>query len=179
MHRFSGWLMSALLVVCVCSTAGAQNSTSDANTVCNFNPEQQLAVNYRRIQFPSKEKVLGKEVPYGKVWAPGDKPLTLFANTPVTVAGKDISDGAYTMFILPEETSWTLIISRSTDTSGRYDESQDLVKIPMEFGKLPQAEPEFTAYFAHTAPNQCNLRLDLGKARAWVVFKQKQKSGGA
>src|SRR6516164_5156120 len=146
MHRFSGWLMPALLVVCVCSTAGAQNSTSDANTVCNFNPDQQLAVDYRRIQFPSKEKVLGKKVPYGKVWAPGDKPLTL---------------------------------SRSTDTSGKYDESQDLVKIPMEFGKLPQAEPEFTAYFAHTAPNQCNLRLDLGKARAWIVFKQKQKSGAA
>ena len=179
MHRFSGWLMPALLVVCVCSTAGAQNSTSVANTVCNFNPDQQLAVDYRRIQFPSKEKVLGKKVPYGKVWAPGDKPLTLFANTPVTVAGKDISDGAYTMFILPEEKSWTLIISRSTDVNGKYDESKDLVKIPMEFGELPQAEPEFTAYFAHTAPNQCNLRLDLGKTRAWVVFKQKPKNGAA
>jgi hypothetical protein len=47
----------------------------------------------------------------------------------------------------------------------------------MDFGELLQVEPEFTAYFAHTAPNQCNLRLDFGKARAWIVFKQKQKSG--
>ena len=179
MHRLTSWLMLFLLVLCVWSTAGAQISGSEANTVCNFNQDQQLAVDYRRIQFPPKEKVLGDKIPYGKVWAPGDKPLTLFANTSVTVGGKDISDGAYTMFILPEEKSWTLIISRSTDTSGKYDETQDIAKIRMDFGELPKAEPEFTAYFAHTAPNQCNLRLDVGEARAWIVFKQQQKSGAA
>ena len=150
---------------------------SAISTLINSLPS--IITGYRRIQFLPQEKVLGNKALYGKVWAPGDKPLTLFANTPVTVGGKDISDGAYTMFILPEEKSWTLIISRSTDTSGKYDESQDLAKIRMDFGELPQAEPEFTAYFAHTAPNQCNLRLDLGKARAWIVFKQKQKSGAA
>src|SRR5215472_12029825 len=109
MHRLTSWLMLFLLVLCVWSTAGAQISGSEANTVCNFNQDQQLAVDYRRIQFPPKEKVLGDKIPYGKVWAPGDKPLTLFANTSVTVGGKDISDEAYTMFILPEEKSWTLI----------------------------------------------------------------------
>ena len=88
-----------------------------------------IITGYRRIQFLPQEKVLGNKALYGKVWAPGDKPLTLFANTPVTVGGKDISDGAYTMFILPEEKSWTLIISRSTDTSGKYDESQDLAGV--------------------------------------------------
>ena len=42
---------------------------------------------------------------------------------PVIVGGKEISDGAYTMFILPEARSWILIITRSTDTSGKYDQS--------------------------------------------------------
>jgi hypothetical protein len=77
------------------------------------------------------------------------------------------------MFIVPEEKSWTLVISKSTDTSGKYDEAQDLARIPMEFGKLPEAEPAFTAYFAHVAPDECNLRLDLENARAWVAFKLK------
>jgi len=179
MHLLFGWLMPVLLLLCVSSTAGAQNLGSEANTVCNFNPDQQLAVDYRRIQFPPKEKALGNKISYGKIWAPGDKPLTLFANTPVTVGGKDISDGAYTMFIVPEKKSWTLIISGAPTPAEKYDESQDLVKIPMDLGELPQAELEFTSYFAHTAPNQCNLRLDLGKARAWIVFKHKQKSEAA
>jgi hypothetical protein len=43
----------------------------------------------------------------------------------------------------------------------------------MQFGQLPQAESKFTAYFAQTATNQCNLRLDLDKDRAWVVFERK------
>jgi len=83
------------------------------------------------------------------------------------------------MFIVPEKKSWTLIISGAPTPAEKYDESQDLVKIPMDLGELPQAELEFTSYFAHTAPNQCNLRLDLGKARAWIVFKHKQKSEAA
>ena len=64
-------------------------------------------------------------------------------------------------------------VSKSTDTSGKYDEAQDLARIPMQFGELAQAEPTFSAYFAHIAPDQCNLRLDLERARAWVIFKRK------
>ena len=43
----------------------------------------------------------------------------------------------------------------------------------MQFGKLPHAEPEFSAYFAHVTANHCNLRLDLDKTRAWVDFQRK------
>ncbi len=50
---------------------------------------------------------------------------------------------------------------------GKYDEQQDLARIPMQFGELPKPESEFTAYFAHVAPDQRNMRLDLQKARAW------------
>ncbi len=145
---------------------------ADANTTCNFDPNKQLAVEYRRVDLVPRKRALGNSIPYGKVWTPGGKPLTLFANTAFTVGGKDFSDGAYTMFILPEEKSWILIVSRSTDTSGKYDEEQDIARIPMQFGGLPQSEQAFTAYFAHIATDQCNLRLDLEKARAWVVFQR-------
>ncbi len=167
------WFILAVTVIAISAAAHPQTSASDANTTCNFDANKQLAVEYRRVEPTKKKDGLGKSIPYGKVWAPGGKPLTLFANTSFAVGGKDIPDGAYTMFILPEEKSWTLIVSKSTDTSGKYDEAQDIQRIPMQFGKLPQAEPAFTAYFAHTAPDQCNLRLDLEKARAWIVFQRK------
>jgi len=77
------------------------------------------------------------------------------------------------MFIIPQEKSWTLIISKSTDTSGKYDKNDDLAKIPMGLGKLPSSEPEFSAYFAQAPTKQCDLRLDLGNDRAWVAFKRK------
>ena len=173
MHRVLGWFVLSLSVLLIPGISVAQTSKPNATTACNFDPNKQLAVEYQRIQVNPKKKVLGNEIAYGKVWTPGDKPMTLFTNTPVTVVGKEIPIGAYTIFVIPEEKKWTLIISKSTDTSGKYDEQQDLARIPMQFGKLDRAEPEFTAYFAHVAANQCNLRLDLQKARAWVVFQRK------
>jgi hypothetical protein len=173
MVRTLCWLILAAFPFSICMNIAAADSVSAANTTCNFDPNKQIAVDYERVQLASSKKGLGGSVPYGRVWAPGGKPLTLFTNTPVSIGGKDLADGAYTMFIIPEEKSWTLIISKSTDTSGKYDKSSDLARIPMQFGQLPQAEPEFTAYFAQTGTNQCNLRLDLDKDRAWVVFERK------
>ena len=173
MYRSLYWLVLTIFVSSVGVNVVAANSVSDANTTCNFDPSQQIAVAYERVQLAPGKTVLGSSVPYGKVWAPGGRPLTLFTNTPVSIGGKVLADGAYTMFIIPQEKSWTLIISKSTDISGKYDKGDDLARIPMEFGQLSEAEPEFTAYFAQMAINQCNLRLDLDKARAWVVFQRK------
>jgi hypothetical protein len=49
MHRLTNWSMLILLIFCASSAARAQNVGSEANTVCNFNPDQQLAVDYHRI----------------------------------------------------------------------------------------------------------------------------------
>jgi hypothetical protein len=77
------------------------------------------------------------------------------------------------MFVIPAEKQWTLVISGSTDTSGRYDEKDDLVRVPMEYGELSNPEDEFSVYFAHVAPNQCSMRMDLEKLRAWVIFTER------
>jgi len=172
MFHLSQWLILVLFSLSVSASVAAEGSVSDANTTCNFDSQKQIAVDYQQLQLPAGRKA-NTVVPYGKVWAPGGKPLTLFTNTPLSIAGKNMADGAYTMFVVPEEKSWTLIISKSTDISGKYDEANDLVRVPMQFGKLPQAETAFTAYFAHVATDQCNLRLDVGKDRAWVVFQRK------
>ena len=173
MFRLSHWLILAVFALASCLYVAAESPVSDANTTCNFDPNKQIAVDYERVPLAAGKQTLGSSVPYGKVWAPGGKPLTLFTNTPISIAGKEVPDGAYTMFIIPEEKSWTLVISKSTDTTGKYDEAHDLARIPMQFGKLVQAEPEFSAYFAHVAPGQCNLRLDAEKARAWIDFERK------
>ena len=173
MDRLFYWLVLAVFVSSVGVNVMAANSVSDANTTCNFDLSRQIAVDYERVRLAPGKTAFGSSVHYGKVWAPGGKPMTLFTNTPVSFGGKDFADGAYTMFIIPQEKSWTLIISKGTDSTGKYDKRDDLARIPMEFGQLSEAEPEFTAYFAQMAIDQCNLRLDLGKARAWVVFQRK------
>ncbi len=76
------------------------------------------------------------------------------------------------MFVLPEEKSWDLIVSKSTDSSGKYEEQQDLARIPMQFGELLSPESQFSVYFAHTAPDQCSMRIDVDRVRAWIVISE-------
>jgi len=165
--------VASVVVVCLLSvpTLFAQ---APVRAVCDFDPNTQLAVEYQPISVNPSKPVFGHEIPYNKVWAPGGKPMTLFLNHPITVDGKEIPVGAYTMFVIRGANKWTVIISRSTDTSGRYNEDQDLARVPMQWGELPSPESTFSIYFAHVAPDHCTMRLDLNKTRAWVDFQNKK-----
>jgi len=151
----------------------AQGTSALATATCNFDANNQIAVEYQRLTVNLKKPVFGREIPYNKPWAPGGRPMTLFANLPIAVDGHDIPIGAYTLFLVPSEKQWMLVVSKSTDTSGRYDEADDLWRVPMDSGELPSPEGEFSVYFGHIAPNQCSMRVDLEKARAWVTFEKK------
>lgn len=162
--------VASLIALCLLSVP-ALSAQAPLAAVCNFDPNTQLEVNYQPITVNTSKPVFGREVPYNKVWAPGGKPMIMFLNHPITVDGKQIPVGAYTMFVIPAENKWTLIISRSTDTSGKYDEHQDLVRVPMQWGELSSPESTFSIYFAHLAPGQCTMRVDLNKTRAWIDFQ--------
>ena len=173
MFRFRHSLAFAVSLL-LCSPLFGQGTTSGATASCNFGSNKQVAVEYQRMTVNARKPVFGREIPYNKTWAPGGKPLTLFLSSPVEISSRGLAAGAYTMFVIPSEKQWTLIVSKSTDTSGKYDQGEDLFRVPMEYGKLPSPENELSIYFAHVAPEQCSMRMDLGDSRAWVVFQEKQ-----
>jgi Protein of unknown function (DUF2911) len=151
----------------------AQEPSSNETATCNFDADKQLAAEYQHFSVNLKKPLFGRDIPAGKVWAPGGKPMTLFTNTPVEIGGTNLAAGAYTMYLIPNTKQWTLIISRSTDTSGKYDEKMDVVRVPMESGELPAPESELELSFGHTAPDQCSLRLELATTGAWAVFQKR------
>ena len=166
------WQIAVCVAIVLASAAYGQEPPG-RTTTCNFDPDKQLVVRYQPMKLPPKVHVLGQKIPYGQIWAPGGKPLTLFSNVPIVIGGKQLAIGAYTMFVIPSDKHWTLVISKSTDTSGKYDESDDLARIPMQYGELSSRENDFTVYFAHVAPDQCSMRLDLEKSRAWVILQER------
>lgn len=134
-------------VLLVSTVLFAQGTTSQATATCNFDVNHQVVVEYQRFSVNSKTPAFGPEIPYDKVWAPGGKPMTLFTNVPVTIGGHEIPVGAYTLFVIPSPKQWKLVVSKNTDTSGRYDEQDDRVRIPMDYGQLDQPESQFMGYF--------------------------------
>jgi hypothetical protein len=172
MRRLTSCFVFATFLFLTCA-ALAQDTSSIAAATCNFDADKQLMAEYQIILINPKKPIFGREIPAGKVWAPGGKPMTLFSNTPVEIGGQQLAAGAYTMFVIASPKQWTLIVSKSTDTSGNYDEKMDLVRVPMESGELPAAESQFRVSFEHVAPDQCSLRLDMATMANGAIFKQR------
>lgn len=83
---------------------------------------------------PKKEgrAVFGGLVAYGKVWRLGANEATeIEFYKPVTIGGKKIPQGRYTLYALVNEKTWTFIINKETDTWGafKYDESKDVARV--------------------------------------------------
>jgi Protein of unknown function (DUF2911) len=159
--------------------AFGQNSApvnpGSATASCDFSDQQQLAVQYQPLTVAKKDKdnFLGHQVPYGKIWEPGKQPLTLFTNSPLTIAGANVPVGAYTIYLIPNKKAWTLVLSKNTNTSATYDQGLDIVRAPMEVGILTSPEQQFSVSFEHTGPKECTLRVDIADVGAWVPFQQK------
>ncbi|MDT0648697.1 DUF2911 domain-containing protein [Autumnicola edwardsiae] len=107
------------------------SSPMDLALYRNQNEEPIARVIYSRPQKRDRE-VFGKLVPYGEVWRTGANEateLTLYKD--MQVAGEKIPQGTYTLYTVPNEKEWTVILNKKTLTWGAYEYSseQDLVRI--------------------------------------------------
>ena len=149
-------------------TACAQTAqAAPANAVCTFADGQQMSLRYTRPSGSGKQKL-----PMGQVWAPGDSPMDLFTQVGLSTGNSEIPIGAYRVYIIPDKKSWTLVINKNVAAGSKYDQQQDLVRVPMQIGHLGTAV-SFEASFAHMAPKQCNLRIYYGKIGTWAEFTEK------
>src|ERR1700761_706955 len=99
MQRVTSTLLLLILTITLSGIAAwAQDDASGASATCNFDQEKQLVVQYEHVQVNLK-KPLSTQVPFGKVWAPGGKSMTLFTNTPIQIGSRMLPIGAYTLFL--------------------------------------------------------------------------------
>jgi len=172
MRRFTCYCFGFCILLYFTCAAFAQDNAASVTATCNFDEEKQLVVEYQPVNINPKKPV-GSQVPFGRPWAPGGKPMTLFTNTPVQIGSRELAIGAYTMYVIPSSKQWTLIVSKSTDMSGAYKEQDDLVRVPMDSGELPNPQLDLQVSFGHVAPTQCNLRIDLDKYGHFTTFQEK------
>lgn len=75
--------------------------------------------------------IFGNLVEYGKVWRMGaNEASEIEFFRPVTIGGKAVPKGRYTLYAIPTESKWTIIINRQTDIWGayKYEQSMDVVR---------------------------------------------------
>ena len=85
--------------------------------------------------------VFGELVEYGKVWRLGANEATeIEFYKEVKIGGKKIPKGRYTLYAVPNETNWTVIINKDTDTWGafKYDAKKDLLRTDVIAQKIDE-----------------------------------------
>ena len=164
-------LFSLLIMALLCGftsvTLAQQTSTKTAIAACDFQDGKELSV--RHIE---EEAIHGKDkLPEGKLWTPGGAPMFLFTDTELLIGDSSVPTGAYSMYVIPAKNSWTLVLNKNVSDPNKYDEHQDLLRVPMQTGQLSKPE-QFAVSFGHVAPKQCNMRIYYGKTGAWAEFKE-------
>ncbi|MFB6454883.1 DUF2911 domain-containing protein [Chitinophaga sp. Hz27] len=102
---------------------------------------------------PSKNgrEIFGKLVPFGQVWRAGaDEATEITFAKDATFGGKPVKAGTYTLFTIPEQKEWTIILNTTLKQWGAYsyDKIKDKnvleVKVPAEKVKAPVEKLTYT-----------------------------------
>src|SRR6267154_3767126 len=119
-------------------------------------------------------KIFGSLVPYGQVWRAGaNEATTLVTSGDINIGGKTVPAGKYTIFAIPAEDKWTLVISKKTGEWGTAypGPDNDLARIDMKVSKLSSPVENFTIAFDQ-AGGGCTLKMEWETTEASVDVKK-------
>ena len=119
-----------------------------------------------------KSRTVGKEVaPFGKEWRTGaDQATTLKTDKPLKFGSLAVPAGTYTLYTVPNESGWQLIVSKKTGQWGiPYPAGEDLGRAPMTVGKT-SAPVEQLTFGIDDTPAGATLRVEWGTTKASIPF---------
>jgi hypothetical protein len=180
-------LLTALLFAITTLVSAQMNMSQDkskrpsppASAECKFSDGKTIKVDYSSPRAKGR-KIFGSEsdkalVPFDKIWRTGANEATTFiTGANVTVGGKVVPAGSYTVFTVPKADAWTLVISKKTGEWGTEypGEGEDLVRVPMSVSKTAAAVEFFTIAFDQVG-SKCTLRMEWETTRASVEVSEK------
>lgn len=94
--------------------------------------------------------LFGGILKYAELWRLGANEATeieFFKN--VRIAGKMVPKGRYTLYCIPAENKWTIIVNRDNYSWGNYayDSKKDMLRTDIQVAKTTENIEAFTMYF--------------------------------
>lgn len=108
-----------------------------------------VRVTYSRPAKKDRE-VFGKLVPFGKVWRMGANESTeIKFYQDVTIQGKKVKAGTYSLFAIPNSAEWTIIFNSDLDFWGAYSYNQanDVLRVNVPLKKTESVIEDFSIKF--------------------------------
>lgn len=128
-----------LVVLFLISVSAYAQKASPASTATGKAGEATITIAYSSPAVKER-KIWGGLVPYNKIWRAGANEATIFeTDKAIKVEGKDLPAGKYSLYVLPTETTWTIIfnsqvgqwgITRAGETTN--DPAKDVLKVTVK-----------------------------------------------
>jgi hypothetical protein len=138
---------------------------------CTINGKK-VTIDYSRPFL--KGRKLGTDLaPYGKVWRTGaNEATTLTTAIALDIGGAKVPAGTYTLYTLPSEGTWKLIINKQTGQSGtEYHQEQDLARVDMKKQEIVVPVEQFTIALDQNSNDSADLNLEWEKTRVFVTIR--------
>lgn len=129
-----------------------------------------MSITYGRPSL--KGRTVGQDVaPYGKEWRTGaDEATTLETDKALSFGTLQVPAGTYTLYTVPGESEWQLVISKKTGQWGvPYPAGEDLGRVPMKVEKASAPVEQLTLSVDDT-PTGGALSVAWGATRASTAF---------
>jgi Protein of unknown function (DUF2911) len=125
-----------------------------------------ITVEYERPSARGR-KIFGELVPYNTIWRTGAGNCTRIGfSTNVTIEGKSIEAGKYSLLTIPTEGEWTIILNSDTTLyrTSSYDKNKDVIRFNVKSEATSRYYESFTIDI-DVVPHNAELYLSWEKSQ--------------
>ena len=119
-------------------------------------------------------QIFGKLIPFGKVWRAGANENTESKfYQDVELGGQRVKAGTYSLFAIPAEKDWTIILNSDLDYWGAYsyNEKNDVARVKGTLNQSDTTIENFTIQFENNGTQQGVMKLGWDKSIATIPMK--------
>ncbi|MDZ7718546.1 MAG: DUF2911 domain-containing protein [Balneolaceae bacterium] len=175
MKSLTTLFLSFLLIGLISLPANAQERGGDEARVSpNAEVSQtigttEVLVTYGRPGVRDRD-IFGGLVAYGQVWRTGANESTAIVfSDDVMIEGEEVPAGTYSLYTIPGEDEWTIIINETLSWGTQYDETADYARVTVEPEESYYVE-QFMIYFEDVTENSGELVLHWDNTKVPVTI---------
>jgi hypothetical protein len=164
-------LLTAIAPAQIPGTPGRSGFTSPPVSASVVVAGKKISVDYYAPSMHGR-KIMGGLVPFGDVWCTGANYATkITTDADLQMGGLKLAKGAYSIWTIPDQKEWTLIINKETGQFHLYYKQQfDFGRTPMKVRTLPSPVETFRVDLRDNGGNKGTLALLWETTEAYIPF---------
>lgn len=164
---------------CIVMGMSVQGRRSPLDSLTFLVDGSPVKVCYGRPAARGRTMIGGSAVPFGQVWRTGaNEPTMIHTTVPITVAGLAVPAGTYSLYTVPGETQWEIIVNKSVSQWGheRYYtaevRAQELGRATVPSGRTTEHVEQFTIR-SEPRGKEASLMLEWERTRVTIPVAQR------